>query len=154
MTELRKKHKKDPQKLNKAMMRLYKEQKVNPLGGCLPLLFQMPVFIAMYPLFYQMIEFRGAKFALWINDLSSPDTVAQLDLGFMTWNVNPLVLIWVASMFFQNKLTMKDPKQKMMVYLMPIMMLVFFNNLFSSGLVLYWTVFNLLTTIQQLYTKK
>ncbi len=154
MKELREKHKKNPQKLNKAMMRLYKEHKVNPLGGCLPLLLQMPVFIAMYPLFYRMIEFRGAKFVWWINDLSSPDTVAQLNLGFMTWNLNILVLIWVASMFIQNKLTMKDPKQKMMVYLMPLMMLIFFNNLFSSGLVLYWTVFNVLTTIQQFLTKK
>ncbi len=118
----------------------------------------MPVFIAMYPLFYRMIEFRGAEFIWWIKDLSSPDTVAQLDLGFiwsgLVWNVNILVLIWVGSMFIQNKLTMKDPKQKMMVYLMPIMMLFFFNNLFSSGLVLYWTVFNILTMIQQFSTKK
>ena len=154
MNDLREKYKKDPQKLNKAMMRLYKEHKVNPLGGCLPLLLQMPVFIAMYPLFYQMIEFRGAKFVWWIKDLSTPDTVAKLNLGFMTWNLNILVLIWVASMFIQNRFTMKDPKQKMMVYLMPLMMLIFFNNLFSSGLVLYWTVFNILTTIQQIFTKK
>lgn len=154
VAELKEKYKKEPQKLQKATMRLYKEQGVNPLGGCLPLLLQMPVFIAMYPLFYRMIEFRGAKFIWWIKDLSSPDTVAQLDLGFMVWNLNILVIIWVGSMFIQNKLTMKDPKQKMMVYLMPIMMLIFFNNLFSSGLVLYWTVFNLLTMIQQFSTQR
>jgi len=108
----------------------------------------------MYPLFYQMIEFRGAEFIWWIKDLSTPDTVAKLNLGFMTWNLNVLVILWVVSMFIQNRLTMKDPKQKMMVYLMPLMMLIFFNNLFSSGLVLYWTVFNILTTIQQIFTKK
>jgi len=149
IAELREKYKKDPQKLNKATMRLYKEQGVNPLGGCLPLLLQMPVFIAMYPLFYQMIEFRGAKFIWWIKDLSSPDTVAKLNLGLIDWNLNILPIIWVVSMYIQNRLTMKDPKQKMMVYLMPIMMLIFFNNLFSSGLVLYWTVFNILTMFQQ-----
>jgi len=149
VVELKEKYKKDPQKLQRATMRLYKEQGVNPLGGCLPLLLQMPVFIAMYPLFYQMIEFRGAKFVWWIKDLSSPDTVAKLNLGLIDWNLNILPIIWVVSMYIQNKLTMKDPKQKMMVYLMPVMMLIFFNNLFSSGLVLYWTVFNLLTMIQQ-----
>ncbi len=151
MTELREKYKKDPQKLNKAMMRLYKEKGVNPLGGCLPMLLQMPVFFAMYPLFYQMIEFRGAKFIWWIKDLSIPDTVAKLNLGMFQWNLNILPIIWAGSMFFQNKLTMKDPKQKMMVYLMPVIMLVFFNNLFSSGLVLYWTVFNILSIFGQFF---
>ena len=154
ITELREKYKKDSQKLNKATMRLYKEEGVNPLGGCLPMLLQMPIFFAMYPIFYQMIEFRGAKFIWWIKDLSVPDTVATLNLGFYEWNVNILMLIWVTTMYISNKLTMKDPKQKLMVTLMPVMMLVMLNNLFPSGMTLYWTVFNVLTTAQQLFIQR
>ena len=154
ITELREKYKKEPQKLNKATMRLYKEEGVNPLGGCLPMLLQMPIFFAMYPVFYQMIEFRGAKFIWWIKDLSVPDTVATLNLGFYEWNVNVLMLIWVTTMYISNKLTMKDPKQKLMVTLMPVMMLVMLNNIFPSGMTLYWTVFNVLTTAQQLFIQR
>lgn len=154
MAELREKYKKDPQKMQKATMRMYKEHGVNPLGGCLPMLLQMPILFAIYPVFYQMIEFRGAKFIWWINDLSVPDTVATLNLGFMTWNVNILMLIWVTTMFISSKLTMKDPKQKLMVYLMPVLMLFMLNNVFPSGLTLYWTVFNVLTTGQQLLIQR
>ena len=154
ITELREKYKKDPQKLNKATMRLYKEEGVNPLGGCLPMVLQMPIFFAMYPVFYQMIEFRGAKFIWWIKDLSVPDTVATLNLGFTEWNVNILMLVWVTTMFISNKLTMKDPKQKMMVLLMPVVMLIMLNNVFPSGMTLYWTVFNVLTTAQQLFIQR
>jgi len=150
MQKLKEKYKDEPQKLNKATMRMYKEQGVNPLGGCLPLLLQMPVFFALYPVFNTMIDFRLAGFIWWIKDLSSPDTVATLgfSIPFYGDKVNILPIIWAISMFIQNMITMKDPKQKMMVYFMPIFMLMFFNRL-SSGLVLYWTVFNIFSMIQQ-----
>jgi YidC/Oxa1 family membrane protein insertase len=131
-------------------MRLYKEHKVNPLGGCLSLLLQMPVFFALYPVLYSTIEFRAAPFIWWISDLSQPDTIYQLSFSLPIYGdkINVLPVIWTISMFFQNFMTMKDPKQKFMVYLMPIFMLLIFNRL-PSGLVLYWTVFNIFSMLQQ-----
>ncbi|RKY85069.1 hypothetical protein DRQ09_07775, partial [candidate division KSB1 bacterium] len=154
LMELKEKYKGDPQRLNKETMKLYKEYGVNPMGSCLPLLLQMPVFFALYPVFRSTIEFRGAKFIWWIKDLSSPDTVAKLPFSLPMYGneVNVLPIIWVVTMFISQKMTMKDPKQKFMVYFMPIMMLLFFNRL-SSGLVLYWTIFNLLSVLQRYITK-
>ncbi|MFC1724825.1 membrane protein insertase YidC [candidate division KSB1 bacterium] len=148
--ELRDKYKGEPQKLNQATMRLYKEHGVNPMGGCLPMLLQMPVFFALYPVFYTFIDFRGAKFFGWINDLSQGDTLFNLPFSIPMYGneVNLLPLIWGASMLIQQKMTMKDPKQKAMVYIMPLMMMLFFNN-FPSGLVLYWLVFNVLSIVHQ-----
>jgi len=154
LMELKEKYKGEPQRLNKETMKMYKEYGVNPMGSCLPMLLQMPVFFALYPVFRSSIEFRAAQFVLWIKDLSIPDTVAHLPFSFPMYGnaVNVLPIIWVVTMFFSQKMTMKDPKQKMMVYFMPIMMLLFFNNL-SSGLVLYWTVFNVLSVLQRRITK-
>ena len=148
--ELREKYKGDAQKLNQATMRLYKEHGVNPMGGCIPMMLQMPVFFALYPVFYTFIDFRGAPFFGWINDLSQGDTIFHLPFIIPMYGseVNLLPLIWGASMLIQQKMTMKDPKQKAMVYIMPIMMMLFFNN-FPSGLVLYWLVFNILSIVHQ-----
>ncbi len=155
LKEVQEKYKGDMQKMQKEQMKLYKEHGVNPMGFCLPTLLQMPVFFALYPVFQTLIDFRGAGFVWWINDLSGPDTIFTLPFDIPLYGnlVNLLPIIWAASMFIQQKLTMKDPKQKMMIYFMPIMMLVFFNRL-NSGLVLYWTVFNILSLLQQTLSGK
>jgi len=153
MTELREKYKKEPQKLQQAQMKLYKEHKINPVGGCLPMLLQMPIFISLYPIF-SSIELRGAQFIWWIKDLSQPDTVATIPTILPFNNLmygnqfNVLVIIYAITLFIQQKIMMKDPKQKMMVYFMPIMLLLLLNR-WSSGFILYWLFFNLLSIIQR-----
>lgn|GEM_PF-35006 len=143
ITALREKHGEDKQKLNTDMMKLYKDQKINPLGGCLPMFLQMPILISLFNVFRSAIELRQAGFMFWITDLSRPD---QLIIGDVDVHILPLLM--GVSSFFQSKLTMKDPKQAAMVYVMPVMMTFIFWS-FASGLVLYWTMFNLLTLIQQ-----
>ena len=142
--KLREKFKKDPQRLNKEIMGLYKKHKVNPLGGCLPLLLQMPVFIALYNVLMSSIEMRKANFVWWISDLSSADTVAVIS-GF---SIHVLPLIMGISMFWQQKMTPTDPRQAAMTYFMPVLMVLFFYSL-PSGLVLYWTANNFMTIAQQ-----
>ncbi|MFC1556264.1 membrane protein insertase YidC [candidate division KSB1 bacterium] len=150
LNDLKEKYKDEPQKLQQAQIQLYKELKINPVGGCLPMVLQMPVFFAIYPIF-RSIELRGAPFMLWMQDLSLPDTVAHLPISLWMFGdqINILTLIYAVSLFIQQKIMMKDPKQKMLVYLMPIMLLLFFNQL-SSGFVLYFIIFNL-TSITQRY---
>ena len=143
---LKEKYKDDSQRLSKETMSLYKKEGVNPIGGCLPLLLQMPIFIALYQVFRNTIELRHAPFVGWITDLSVPD-----ELMVMGFSLHVLPLLMSAAMFFQSKMTMKDPKQAMLVYMMPVVM-VFIMWDFSSGLVLYWTVFNVLTIGQQYLT--
>ena len=143
MERLRKKHEKDPQKMNQAVMELYKENKVNPLGGCLPMLVQMPVLIALYQVFLHAIDLRQAPFFLWVNDLSSPDVLFHV-VGFP---IRVLPVIMFVSTYLQQSLTPSDSRQKMTMLFMNLFMLVLFYNL-PSGLVLYWTVTNLLTAAQ------
>jgi YidC/Oxa1 family membrane protein insertase len=147
--KLQEKYKKDPAKLQKATMELYRTYNVNPASGCFPLLLQMPVFFAMYAVFRNTIELRGASF-LWIKDLSAPDTILRLKSPLPIYGdkVNLLPFIMAITMFFQQKKSMRDPKQAMMVYIMPIFLFFIFNNI-SSGLVLYWTMFNLLQLLQE-----
>ncbi len=157
MTDLREKYKKEPKKLQQMQMKLYKEHKINPLGGCLPFLFQMPIFFAIYPIF-RSIELRGAPFFGWITDLSQPDTVATIPtiLPFNNLmygnNVNVLTFVYAITMFVQQKIMMKDPKQKAMVYLMPLMLLLFLNR-WSSGFILYFIIFMLLSILQRYVVK-
>jgi YidC/Oxa1 family membrane protein insertase len=141
---LRKKHESDPQKMNTEIMALYKENNVNPAGGCLPMVIQMPLFFALYAVLYNSIELRMAPFVAWINDLSSPDLLFRV-AGFP---VHLLPIIMALSGLLTQRLTPTDPKQLPTMYMMNVMMLVFFYNL-PSGLVLYWTVMNLLTAAQQ-----
>ncbi len=149
ITELREKYKEDPAKLNKATMDLYRKYKINPASGCFPMLLQMPVFIALYAVFRNTIELRQESF-LWIKDLSAPDTVLNLPFNLPLYGnaFNILPIIMAVTMFLQQKASMRDPKQAAMVYLMPLFLFFLFNN-FSSGLVLYWTMFNLLTYLQE-----
>ena len=141
MAALKEKLKKDPARLNKETMKLYKEAGVNPLGGCLPLLLQMPVFWAFFTLFRSTIELRQAGFILWLKDLSQYDPIYVL----------PIVM--AGTMFWQQKITIRDPKQAALVYLMPIMFFFFFFK-FPAGLTLYWTVFNILSLIETYYFKR
>ncbi|MBC9890596.1 MAG: membrane protein insertase YidC, partial [Opitutae bacterium] len=143
MAALREKYKNDNQRLSRETMKLYKEEGVNPLGGCLPMLLQMPIFFALYNVFSSTIELRQAPFVLWIDDLSQPDVI---EFGGFELHVLPLLM--AGSMFVQQKMTMKDPKHAFLVYLMPVFMIFIFWSI-SSGLVLYWTIFNVLSIGQQ-----
>jgi len=153
--ELQAKYKGDPQKMNVELKKLYKEHGVNPLGGCLPMLLQMPVIFALYPLLRYSISLRQASFG-WLPDLSEPDPI---------WALPILMAVF---MFVQQKLMAPSKKtlddmddkqkaqqqsQKMMMYFMPIMMFFIFKGL-SSGLVLYWTVFSIIGSFQQYFIKK
>jgi YidC/Oxa1 family membrane protein insertase len=140
VAELKEKYKKDPQRMNQEMMKLYKERGVNPLGGCLPLLLQMPLFYGLFVVFRSTIELRGAKFIFWLSDLS------QMDKYYI------LPVIMAATMFWQQKMTIKDPKQMAMVYMMPVLFFFLFKS-FPAGLTLYWTFFNILSLIEQYYIK-
>ena len=154
VAELREKHKSDPQRLNKETMKLYKEHGINPLGGCLPMLLQLPLLGALFIVFRSTIQLRGASFIPgWIDDLSRADTIFTLPFSLPLYGdqFNILPILMAGSMIFQSKMTMQDPKQKAMVYLMPIFMLLIFNQ-FPSGLNLYYTMFNVLTIIQQKFT--
>jgi len=152
LNELKEKYGKDPQRLNKETMKLYKEEGVNPVSGCLPQLLQMPLLFAIFIIFRNTIELRDAGFIFWITDLSAPDTIFQLPftLPFYGNLVNVLPLVMGATMFFQQKMTMRDPKQKAMVYFMPIFFTLLFNT-FPSGLNLYYTLFNIFSILQQKY---
>ena len=153
IAELKEKYGKDAQRLNKETMKLYKEYGVNPLGGCLPMMLQMPLLYSLFIIFRATIELRGEGFIWWIKDLSSPDTIATLPFEIPLYGntVNILPLLMGATMFLQQKMTMQDPKQKMMAYMMPIFFTLLFNN-FPSGLTLYYTLFNVLTIAQQKLT--
>jgi YidC/Oxa1 family membrane protein insertase len=143
MAAVKEKHKKDPQKAQKEMMSLYKKHKVNPMGGCLPMLIQLPVFLALYKILLIAIELKGAPFILWITDLSVKDP----------YYVFPIVM--GLSMVIQQKMTPSsmDPKQAKIMMLMPVVFTFMFLS-FPAGLVLYWLVNNALGIVQQLYINK
>jgi YidC/Oxa1 family membrane protein insertase len=156
MDELRTKYKDDPQKMNQSIMNLYKEYGVNPAGGCLPLLLQMPIMYALYAVFRGAIELRQASFVGWIKDLSIPDIIYHLPfkmplIGIQ--DISGIAVIMGVTMFIQQKMTIKDPRQKTMVWMMPIMMTFLFNG-FPSGLNLYYAVFNVLAIGQQVLINK
>jgi YidC/Oxa1 family membrane protein insertase len=135
---MREQYKGEPQKLNQAMMEMYRKEKINPLGGCLPVVIQIPVFIALYWVLLSSVEMRGAPWVLWIHDLSVPDP----------YYILPLIM--AVSMFVQTKLnpTPPDPIQAKVMMYMPIIFSVMFF-FFPAGLVLYWVVNNLLSIAQQ-----
>ena len=144
--------KSNPQMLQQETMKLYKEKKVNPMGGCLPMFVQIPVFIALFTVLRNAIELRFAGF-LWISDLSMPENLFAGSIPFVG-SLNILPLLMSASMMLQQKLTPtaattpeQQQQQKMMMFMMPIMMLFFFYSM-PSGLVLYWTTSNLLMIAQ------
>lgn len=152
MNEIRQKYKDEPQKMNQQIMNLYKEYGVNPAGGCLPLLLQFPILIALYSVFRATIELRQANFVWWINDLSVPDRIVTLPFEipfFGVRDISGLALLMGVTMFIQQKMSVKDPRQKTMVWMMPILMTLLFNG-FPAGLNLYYFVFNILSIGQQI----
>ena len=142
--KIRKRHADDPQKLNAAVFAMYKENRVNPMGGCLPLVIQMPVLFSLYQVFLHAIELRQAPFMAWITDLSAPDMLFSV-MGFP---IRVLPVIMFGSAILQQRMTPTDPRQIQTMQLMNVFLLVLFYNL-PSGLVLYWTITNLLTAAQQ-----
>ncbi len=142
MEELKAKYKSDPQKLNQSIMKLYKEEGVNPFSGCLLLLPQMPLLYGLYTVFSSTIEFRQAYFVSMWPDLSQPDPFPYI-----------MPIIMTLAMFFQQKMSITDPKQKMLVYLMPVMFFFFMKGL-PVGLVLYWSMYSILSIGEQLLIKR
>ena len=138
MAQLKERYGDDRQKMSQAMMEMYKKEKVNPMGGCFPLLLQMPIFLALYWVLLESVELRHADFVLWITDLSVPDPFFVLPI------------LTGASMFLLQKLqpmTIQDPLQQKLLQYMPVAMSIFFF-FFPAGLVLYWLISNLVTLVQ------
>ena len=153
ISALRDKYKSNPQKLNQATMQLYKEKGVNPLGGCLPMLLQMPLLFALFQVFRTTIELRAEPFVWWIKDLSAPDTIIHLPFTVPIYGnqISVLPILMVVSMFIQQRMMSpgaQQPQQKTMQYFMTGFFFLMFNS-FPSGLNLYYTLFNVLTILQQ-----
>lgn len=159
MTEIREKYKNDKKMMNQELMGLYKTYKINPMGGCLPMVVQIPVFFALYRMLYQAIELRHAPFFFWINDLAAPDRLFEFgfSIPFMEppFGIPVLTIVMGASMLLQQKMSPPpgDPTQAKMMMFMPIVFTFIFIN-FSSGLVLYWLTNNILSISQQFYIQK
>jgi YidC/Oxa1 family membrane protein insertase len=153
MKELQEKFKSDPKKQQEALQKLYREEGVNPLGGCLPLLLQMPVFFALYRVLANAVELRGAPFVLWINDLSRPEILIPFETKILGLSgIGLLAILMGAAFFIQQKMSTVSTQQKGMMYLMPVFMTWLFMK-FPAGLTLYWFINNLLTIGQQEYIK-
>ncbi|MBC8478825.1 MAG: membrane protein insertase YidC, partial [FCB group bacterium] len=150
--ELQAKYKSDPQRMNKEVMALYKKHGVNPVGGCLPMVVQMPLLFALFVVFRNTIEFRGAEFIFWIKDLSQPDVIFNLPFSIPIYGAGVAILpiLMGVTMFFQQKSSMAtmDKSQKPMMYMMTAFFFLLFNQ-FPSGLNLYYAVYNILNIIQQ-----
>ena len=155
IAEMKEKYKDDQPTMQKKQMQLFKEKGVNPLGGCLPMLIQMPLLFALFTVFRSTIELRGAEFIWWITDLSSQDTLFTLPFSLPIYgpNVNFLPIFMGLTMYLQQKYSGQSStteQQKLMGYFMPVFMVLFFNT-FPSGLNLYYSLFNIFSVIQTKY---
>jgi YidC/Oxa1 family membrane protein insertase len=167
INHLRERYKSNAKKMNEEIMALYREEGINPLNpGCLPMFLQMPILIGLYIVLQKAIELRGAHTWMvpWVKDLSQPEILISLqqmglDKVFPTgvpmygYGIALMPVVMAVLTFFQNKMTIKDPNQKAMIYFMPVFMLVLFNN-FPAGLVFYWTFSNGLGILQQYMLNK
>ena len=161
MKRLQDKYANDRETLNKEVMELYRRHNVNPLGGCLPMVVQMPIFIGLYNALLSAVELRHAPFLLWINDLSAPDRLPPAPLAPLAViagteiRIPVLTLLMGVSMLLQQRMTPQtgDPTQQKMMMFMPLVFTVMFIN-FPSGLALYWLVNNVLTIGQQLFIQR
>ena len=157
LKKLQEKYKNDSQKLNQEMVKLYKEEGVNPLGGCLPMLLQMPLLFSLFLVFRSTIEFRGAPFFGWISNLAQPDTIFYLPFNIPIYGdqVAFLPILLGISMFLTQKMSMAnmDSQQKPMMYIMSAFFFLLFNS-FPSGLNLYYLVYNILNYMQQKSLKR
>ncbi len=153
IAEIKEKYKDDSQKLNKETMKLYSTYGVNPAGGCLPLILQMPIFIALWDFLKVAIELRQQPFIWWITDLSRPDVIYHMPFKLPFFGINEisgLAVLMGVTTFFQQKMTVQDPKQKALVYVMPIFLTLLFMS-FPAGLNLYYFMFNVFSIAQQYY---
>ena len=135
ITAIREKHKDDPVKANQQIMKIYKDEKINPAGGCLPMLLQLPILYALFGVFNSTIELRHVSF-LWIKDLSAPDVLVHLPFKLPLFGIDQisgLAILMGITMFIQQKMTITDPKQKALVYIMPVMLTLLFFS-FPAGL--------------------
>lgn len=156
IAKLKEKYKDDKQKLNQEMMSIYKNKGINPLGGCLPMVVQIPVFFALYKVLMAAIEFRHAPFLWWMNDLAAPENLYNLTVAGYTLPFRVLPLIMGITMVIQQKMTptaTADPMQEKMMMFMPIFFTFLFWG-FPAGLVLYWLVNNVISIGQQYYINK
>jgi YidC/Oxa1 family membrane protein insertase len=135
-------------------MKDYSQYGINPAGGCLPLLLQMPILYALWSVLRSAIDLRQAPFMLWIHDLSAPDFIFNFGFSFMgISSLSGLAVLMGATLFIQQKQTITDPRQKAMVYMMPVMLTLIFNYL-PSGLNLYYFTFNIVSILMQVYINK
>jgi YidC/Oxa1 family membrane protein insertase len=157
MKAIKEKYKDDKQKQQQAMAELWKKHKINPVGGCLPLIVQIPVFIALFTVLRSAIELRFSKF-LWISDLSEPEHLFNLgfSIPFLGEYFNLLPVLMAVTMWLQQKMTPSTgdaQQQKMMAVFMPIMIFVMLYN-FPSGLILYWTTNQIATIVGQAVSRR
>lgn len=153
IAEIKEKYGDDREKVSKETMKLYSTYGINPAGGCLPILLQMPIFIALWGLFKTAIELRQQPFFWWISDLSRPDIILNLPFKLPIFGISEisgLALLMGITTFFQQKMSIKDPNQKALVYVMPVALTLMFMS-FPSGLNLYYFLFNLFSIAQQYY---
>jgi YidC/Oxa1 family membrane protein insertase len=149
--DLQTKYKNDPKRLQVEMMNLYRTQKVNPFGGCLPLFLQLPIFWALFTTLRNAYELRHAEWILWVKDLSASDSLFYM--GTISFNLLPLIM--GLGMFLQQKMTtaISDPTQRKMMYIMPVIFTLMFWG-FPSGLVLYWLTNSVISMIVQFFVLK
>jgi YidC/Oxa1 family membrane protein insertase len=152
MQELRDKYKDDPTRMNQELMKLYKQYGINPVGGCLPMMIQIPIFFGLFKMLGQAVELRNAKF-LWVKDLSQPDTIAHLPL--LGWPVNIIPLCMAATQIWLMAMTPKtgDPTQRRIMMFMPLIFLFICYN-FAAALALYYTAQNLFSILQFYQNKR
>ncbi|MFA5394006.1 MAG: membrane protein insertase YidC [Candidatus Ratteibacteria bacterium] len=154
LKDLSKKYKNNPKAMQQEMFGIYKQYHINPMAGCLPMLVQIPIFISIFLMLKTAIVLRGAPFCLWISDLSLPDALFTLHLSGRDMAINILPFLMGLTTFFQQKLSAAGTtgvgaqQQKMMTFMMPVMLTIFLYNL-PSGLMLYWTVTNLFSILEQ-----
>lgn len=149
MKDLQTKYKDNPKEMQKELMNLYREYKINPLSGCIPMLIQFPIFVGLFLALRSSVFLRGAPFILWIKDLSEPDCICTLG----SFPVNILPLLMAGTSYWQQKLTPQEPSQKSLAIIMPLMFLFLFYN-FSAGLLLYWVTMNLASLLEQYLVSK
>jgi len=155
INKIREKYKDDQMTQQQETMKLYSEYGINPMGGCLPMILQMPILYALWSVL-KTIQLRQTHFFGWITDLSVPDVILSLGFHLPLLGIDKLsglALIMGATLFIQQKMTITDPRQKAMVYMMPVMFTLMFSSL-AAGLNLYYLTFNLLGIAQQVYMNK
>jgi YidC/Oxa1 family membrane protein insertase len=155
ITQIKEDYKDDQKKQQEETFKMYRTYGVNPAGGCLPLLLQMPILFSLYAVLRNVIELRQAPFFSWIQDLSIPDGLFKFNtsIPIIGNQLSGLTLLMGITMVVQSALTTTDPSKKKMAYIMPIMFTFLFNNL-PSGVALYYFMFNIFGIIQQFYNKR